>query len=118
MLDDSMPPKDLSTIPELGMPDKTPVGPFGASENLPVSGESLKMRMLYEIVVGIVVVLFLGFAGMFVATTAMLVDSWKSDKATQEDLRDKILEQNFKIDRLIKEMENKDAYKALIRRNS
>ena len=83
---------------------KFPDDSTNIAESSPISGEPIKIKMLYEIVVGIVVVLFLGFAAMFVATATMLIDEWRSDKSAQNDLENKILEQNIKIDMLLVEL--------------
>jgi hypothetical protein len=53
----------------------------------------------------IVIVLFIGFAGMFVATASMLVDSFSSKAETYGDLRDRVLEQNEKINTLTQKIQ-------------
>ena len=56
------------------------------------------------IVVALVLVLFIGFAGMFSATGAVLWDAWHSKAASYESLRDEVQAQNAKIDTLSKEI--------------
>lgn len=54
----------------------------------------------------LVIVLFVGFAGVFVAANAMLVDAFNSKQATCQDLVNKVSEQNIKNDLILKELED------------
>ncbi len=63
--------------------------------------DAKRFEFLNTIVIALVVVLFVGFAGMFVACTAMLVDAWRSKDATYQKLEDSIETQNAKIDAII-----------------
>jgi peptidoglycan hydrolase CwlO-like protein len=48
----------------------------------------------------LVIVLFLGFAGMFVAVGQMMIDSLRDKQASYQDLRDQVKDQSNKIDTL------------------
>jgi hypothetical protein len=63
-----------------------------------VEGEPAKVKFIQDVVIGLVVVLFIGFTTMFVATATVLYESWTNKAATYEDLENKITEQNNKID--------------------
>jgi len=67
----------------------------------PVGNPIHRLNLLTSITYGILIVLFIGFAGMFVATVAMLVDSFNNKTATYKILIDEVSKQNIKIDSLL-----------------
>ncbi len=77
------------------------IGPQEITTTSGISGESARIKFLNNVVIGILVVLFLGFAGMFIATGALMIDSFRSKQATYQSLVDKVNEQNNKIDTLV-----------------
>lgn len=62
---------------------------------------------LYFVMYGLVIVLFIGFAAMFVAVGQMLYASWTEKQATYQSLRDEVKSQNAKIDTLTKALQSK-----------
>ncbi len=73
-----------------------------SEQNLTSKGKALENRVeqINTLMIGVVIVLLVGFAGTFVAAATMLVDSFNNKQATYQDLRDKVQEQNAKIDEL------------------
>jgi len=65
---------------------------------------NVRLDFLQKLMYALVVVLFIGFAGMFVATAAMLLDAWNNKTANYVELRGEIKEQNYKIDNLADEI--------------
>ena len=62
-------------------------------------------RDYFQWLIGAVVfVLFVGFAAVFIAATAMLIESYKFKGSAYEDLKDKVIEQSAKIDTLTNEI--------------
>ncbi len=90
----------MSTISKIKFPSTPPSstqGDFGGLKN---------QVDKHEWLIGILVVaLFIGFAGVFVAATAMLVDAFRGKQATYQNLVDKISDQSYKNDALMKELE-------------
>jgi len=74
----------------------------------PVSGISLKVEFLNNVVIALGVVLFLGFAGMFVATTTIMFESWQNRAESYSNLQDEVQTQNAKIDSLITEIKRQN----------
>ncbi len=62
------------------------------------------VERVHFLMVGIVVVLFLGFIGVFIAATAMLIDSFRGKQASYQSLVDKVIGQNAKYDQLLDEI--------------
>lgn len=87
---------------EESVPSPVPISPAASqiNETKGLGGIPVAVKFLHEIVIALVVVLFVGFAGMFVAVATMFVTAWNEDRSAQQDLRDKIIEQNTKIDLL------------------
>lgn len=54
----------------------------------------------------LVIVLFIGFAGVFVAATAMLVDAFNNKQTTYQNLVNKVNEQNTKNDYILQEIKD------------
>lgn len=74
-----------------------------------LQGDVDNLKILFY---GIIIVLFIGFAGVFIATASMLVDSFKNKQATYQDLANKVNEQNNKNDDILAEITSlKDEYK-------
>lgn len=111
-----MPPETLSTETRPDTPGTTPSstetagtpGPEGGrnvrKEWQPTSGDVFTAKFVRDIVIGLVIVLFIGFAGMFVATGSMMVDALNNKSATYLQLRDEVMKQNALI-----EEQNKNA---------
>jgi hypothetical protein len=57
-----------------------------------------KLKDLNLLMIGIVVVLFVGFAGMFVATSALLIESFNSKTVAYEELVKNVNQQNTQLD--------------------
>lgn len=56
----------------------------------PVTGEPKRIQYIENIMIAVVLVLFIGFAAMFVGTVTVLIESWSNKAATYQDLEDKI----------------------------
>lgn len=56
-----------------------------------------KVDHLYYLMIGIVVVLFIGFAGCFIAATAMLVDSFRDKQASYQQLEIEVQQLNDRL---------------------
>lgn len=67
-----------------------------------VEGLEGRQNRLEYIMMGLIVVLFIGFAGMFVAVGQMMIDSLNDKTNSIYDLKTKIDAQNVKIDNLTK----------------
>ena len=65
-------------------------------------GEQLKNRLAQHniIIIGVVIVLFIGFTGILITAGAMINDSLAEKKAISQSMRDEIKAQNNKIDAL------------------
>ena len=70
----------------------------------PISGVPEKLDNLSNLMNAIVVVLLIGFAGMFVATIAIFVDAFRSKQTTYQSLVDKISAQQNTIDQMNQKM--------------
>ena len=109
MLENFMTPENNiqnPNIPENPLDDKSDVL-SNKRETEPIQMKK-EVAFLNNIVIALVFVLFIGFTATFVASTAILIDAWRSDKISQQELINKIIEQNTKIDLLYKQnMENK-----------
>ncbi len=102
MLVDFMPNEEK---PRETQRNTAPVGgkkPSEQKEKQPTGGQTFEIKLLKDVVYVLLLVMFIGFAGMFVATSAMLWSAWKDKQGSYESLKDKILEQNYKIDELNK----------------
>lgn len=86
-------------VPEIPPPEGAKNTNYG--ENTNTQSIPKMVKFTHEIVVGLVVVLFIGFAGMFVAVSTMLWDSWNNKSSNYEILKNKVEEQNYKIDLLL-----------------
>ncbi len=75
-----------------------------APKEKPTEGEPASTKFVRDVVFYLVIILFIGFAATFVAAAAMLVDSWRSDKASNEELIKEISASNAKIDILTNEI--------------
>lgn len=72
--------------------------------------QQAEIDFLKWLMIGLVVVLFIGFAGMFVATASMMVDALKDNRGSTNDLSDQLKLQDEKIDELtrtVKEVKDK-----------
>jgi phosphate starvation-inducible membrane PsiE len=76
--------------------------PKYSAQNTNFSKLSKRVDDLNLLMVAVVIVLFIGFATMFVAATAMLLDGFRSKQASYEQLQSQVQSQNDKIDQLIK----------------
>jgi len=56
------------------------------------------------IMMGIIIVLFIGFVGVAIALGGIVVDTFRSREASYQDLVNKINEQDVKIDLLFEEL--------------
>jgi len=74
-------------------------------ETGPVSGIPADIKFLKGLTYGILVVMFIGFMAMFVATLSIWRDSWSDKNASYQDLINKIDERDSKIDLLNLEIE-------------
>ena len=76
------------------------------TEDINDSVEPVRKRVTFlnNLVIAILVVLFIGFAGMFVAVGQMMVDSLLDKRDSTYDLQQKIDTQNSKIDFLTDEL--------------
>lgn len=61
-------------------------------------------RKLEQLMTAIVVVLFIGFAGMFVAVGQMMVDALKDNRGSSNDFSDQLREQSNRVDALTNEV--------------
>lgn len=91
-------------VESLGMKSQVPQPEFVGSTR-PVTGEPATIKFIQDITIGIVFVLFIGFAGMFVATAVMFIDAYNAKAASYENLQDEVQSQNAKIDQLTKAVE-------------
>lgn len=66
-----------------------------------VKGLAERQTRLEQVMAAIIVVLFIGFAAVFVAATSMLVDNWRSKQTSYQQLELLVQAQNDKIDQLI-----------------
>jgi hypothetical protein len=57
-----------------------------------------KLKTTDTIMVGIIVVLFIGFTGMSVALGGMIVDAFRSREGAYQDLTNKVNSQQIEID--------------------
>ena len=63
------------------------------------------------IMIGIIVVLFIGFLGLAVSLVFGLVDGYRSKETTYQDLSNKINEQAIKIDTLTNEIHRQKGFR-------
>ena len=66
---------------------------------------SEKFSDMNFLLIALIVVLFVGFAGCFIAATAMLVDSFNSKAASYQELEKQVQNQNVKIDTLNQQLQ-------------
>lgn len=71
--------------------------PKRIDDNYATKGE---VKYLNNLMTLMVIVLFIGFGGMFVATGAMMIEALQNKSASYNEMTVKILEQNNKIDQL------------------
>lgn len=72
--------------------------PKTEAKNIPNPvGMDTQMDFLKFLVYAILVVLFIGFAGMFVATSAMLWGAWKDKEGSFNILQETISQQNIQL---------------------
>ena len=64
-----------------------------------------RMREINFLLIGLVFVLFIGFAGCFIAATTMLVDSFNSKATSYQELEVQVQTQNAKVEALTHELE-------------
>lgn len=71
-------------------------------------GQETKRRLdrMDIIMAGVIIVLFIGFASMYVAFSALNNDSNGQKEATYQDLRDQIQAQNTEIQNLTNQLKN------------
>lgn len=79
-----------------------PIDPNGiAPVSNDISGRNAdEINFLKTLTYGLLYILFIGFAGCFIAVTAMLVDSFNNKASTYQQLFNKVAEQNVKLDNL------------------
>jgi cell division protein FtsL len=65
-----------------------------------------KLKELNILIYGLLLILFLGFAGLFVGVSQMMVDSLRNKQSSTLDLSNKISEQNEKINQLTTQVNN------------
>lgn len=75
--------KPSTAIPAPGNEEKK-------QEKEPISGDAWTVKLMKDTVYFLLAVLFIGFAGMFVATTSMLIDSFKAKQGSYEALMEKL----------------------------
>ncbi len=73
-------------------------------ETTDLEGIPKKVKFLHDIVLALVFVLFIGFAGMFVATATMLIDAWRARGDSYNQLENQVLQQNLRIEALLNEI--------------
>ncbi len=78
-------PKEQDTTPISSPPQNSSI-----PRQKPVTGEPKRIQYIENIMIGVVIVLFIGFASMFVGTVTVLIESWNNKAATYQDLEDKI----------------------------
>lgn len=65
----------------------------------PVAATKAQVDFIHKMMVGIVVVLFLAFFGFLISLGGAIVTKQSERKATYEDLRNKVFEQNYRIEK-------------------
>lgn len=68
------------------------------------TGPTAKIKWIQDIMVGIIFVLFIGFASMFVAVGGLLIDAFQHKADSYEELSNQVRSQNAKIDSLTDEI--------------
>jgi len=69
-------------------------------------GSLFAQKVVGDIVIAVIVVLFIGFATMFAAFATLLWQAWTEKAATYQSLVDKVNAQNEKIDLLNQQLTN------------
>lgn len=85
----------------LQRPEEQPPEISNSQEKGNVKGLENRQTRLEQIMIAFIVVLFIGFAGMFVATATLLIDSYNNKSASYDNLQDTVQTQNTKVDQLI-----------------
>lgn len=62
--------------------------------------------LLKYLMVGVIIVLFTAFVGIFISFIQQSIDAQAQKQATYEQLKDRVTEQNIKIDLLSKQVES------------
>ncbi len=82
------------------------VPPPSPSKN-PEGGVGSRLDFLSSITYAVIVVLFVGFAEMFVVVAGMLINDWNNKAQTYQQLTEQVKNQSLKIDSLINELQQK-----------
>lgn len=77
-----------------------------AQEQGGIKGVENRQKRLEQVMAAIIVVLFIGFAGIFVATGSMMIDALKDNRGSSNDFSDRIQAQNDRIESLTIEVTN------------
>lgn len=72
--------------------DKKIAGKFPKGTSGPTGGMQDQLNEIKYLFYALILILFIGFAQMFVAVGTMLQESWNNKAATYQELRDKIFE--------------------------
>jgi|GEM_PF-6965495 hypothetical protein len=70
-----------------------------------------RLREMNFLLMALVVVLFVGFSGCFIAATAMLVDSFNSKSASYQELTAQVITSEQKTDQITQYIKNCNAKK-------
>jgi hypothetical protein len=92
------------------MSKPTPSGAIDFEALLKAQADTLKdhgneIGYMKGLLIAMVVVLFVGFAGLFVATGAMMVDALNNKSTSYSELRDAIFDQKLDIELLKQELQ-------------
>ncbi len=67
-----------------------------------------------KIMAAVIIVLGLGFVTLLIAVVSPIIDAWRFRASSYEDLRDKVVEQNAKVDSLTDEIRSNNQFNRLI----
>ena len=70
-------------------------------------GLSQNVKLMWGLIIGIVVVLFVAFVATFIAVGGMIVNYEAERQATYQGLKDQVITQNAKIDALTNALQSK-----------
>ncbi len=103
-------------MPDISMPEEinlTPLAPpppleekeraIAEAKPAEQGGQLNIIKIVQDIVIGVIVVLLVGFAAAFIAVGGMIVNYEAERKAVFENLKDQVTAQNAKMDLLIQE---------------
>jgi hypothetical protein len=76
-----------------------------AGEPITQPGQSQLNKLFQDIILGVIIVMFIGFAGAFIAVGGMIVNYESQRQATFEEMKDQVTAQNAKIDNLSTKIE-------------